>query len=250
VTYYYSDNRKIDELSRLCLYAIHHLYDQFHHLLDTFDHARLTPSQLKIFAAAITSRGCPLQNTWGFIDGTIRPVARPSKYQRQAYNGHKRVHALKFQSVVTPDGIISHLTGPWVGRRHDARMLRESGLYEQLETYANCDGHPMHLYGDPAYPLTSYILSPYKGSQVNNDEAEFNRRMSSVRECVEWGFGKIVSLFAFVDFKKNQKIFLQPIGRMYVVAALLTNCHTCIYGSQTSMFFNCPPPTLENYLHD
>lgn len=28
--------------------------------------------------------------------------------------------------------------------------------------------------------------------------------MSSVRQAVEWGFGKIVGLFAFVDFKKKK----------------------------------------------
>ena len=32
--------------------------------------------------------------------------------QRIVYNGHKRVHALKFQSIVTPNGLISNLHGP------------------------------------------------------------------------------------------------------------------------------------------
>jgi len=242
--------RPTDEISRFCQHIMHMLYDRFHHLLDQFDHERLTPTQLEIFAAAITARDSPLTRTWGFIDGTVRPIARPHKYQRQVYNGHKRVHALKFQSVVTPDGLISHLTGPFIGRRHDARILRESGLHEQLVQYAqDPSGVPMNLYGDPAYPLTRYILSPYKGANISVEEADFNKRMSSVRECVEWAFGKVLQYFAFMDYKKNQKVFLQPIGRMYVVAALLANCHTCVYGSQTSIYFNCAPPTLETYLH-
>ena len=28
------------------------------------------------------------------------------------YNGHKRAHGLKFQSVVIPNGLIAHLYGP------------------------------------------------------------------------------------------------------------------------------------------
>ena len=28
------------------------------------------------------------------------------------YNGHKRIHALKFQSVVAPNGMIANLYGP------------------------------------------------------------------------------------------------------------------------------------------
>ena len=72
--------------------------------------------------------------------------------------------------------------------------------------------------------------------------------MSTIRESVEWGFNKIVQLFGYLDFKKNLKIGMQPVGKYYKVAAILTNCHTCLYGSQTSTFFNCPPPLLEEYI--
>jgi hypothetical protein len=34
------------------------------------------------------------------------------KNQRTVYNGHKRIHAIKFQSVVTPNGLIANLFGP------------------------------------------------------------------------------------------------------------------------------------------
>lgn len=78
---------------------------------------------------------------------------------------------------------------------------------------------------------------------------EINKSMSSVRECVEWGFGKVVANFAFMDFKKNQKVLLQPLGRMYMVAVLMTNCHTCLYGSQTGSFFRVEAPELDAYLH-
>jgi hypothetical protein len=42
----------------------------------------------------------------------VRPICRPGKYQRQVYNGHKRVHALKYQSVVAANGLIVHMHGP------------------------------------------------------------------------------------------------------------------------------------------
>ena len=53
-----------------------------------------------------------MSNCWGFVDGTVRPIARPGEYQRVLYNGYKRVHALKFQSVVAPNGMIANLHGP------------------------------------------------------------------------------------------------------------------------------------------
>ena len=44
------------------------------------------------------------------------------------YNGHKKVHAIKFQSVVAPNGLIANLFGSVEDRRDDNGMLGESGL--------------------------------------------------------------------------------------------------------------------------
>ncbi|CAB4034506.1 Hypothetical predicted protein, partial [Paramuricea clavata] len=64
------------------------------------------------FANAIHNHGAALTNCWGFVDGTVRPIARPDQHQRTVYNGHKRVHAIKFQSVVPHNGLITNLYGP------------------------------------------------------------------------------------------------------------------------------------------
>ena len=34
------------------------------------------------------------------MDGSVRPICKPKHNQGTVYNGHKRVHDLKFQSVV------------------------------------------------------------------------------------------------------------------------------------------------------
>ena len=60
----------------------------------------------------ISQRGSPLQNCFGFVDGTVRPIAKPDNNQRIVYNTHKRLHALKFQSLALPNGIIGYLYGP------------------------------------------------------------------------------------------------------------------------------------------
>ena len=72
----------------------------------------LSPDHLEMYTATIRSRGSPLENCFGFIDGTVRPIARPGENQRFVYNGHKRVNALKFQSVVLPNGLIGNMYGP------------------------------------------------------------------------------------------------------------------------------------------
>ena len=53
-----------------------------------------------------------MDNCIGFIDGTVRPICRPGEFQRVVYIGHKRVHALKFQSFTLPNGMIANMYGP------------------------------------------------------------------------------------------------------------------------------------------
>ena len=127
-------------------------------------------------------------------------------------------------------------------------MLGVSGLADKLRRFQKPNGEPYVIYGDPAYGLTRNILAPYRGVRLTDDQQEFNSQMSKVRTCVEWGFGKICQLFAFLDFKKNLKLLLQPIGEYYLVAVILVNCHTCFYGSQTAAYFDLDPPMLETYL--
>jgi len=240
--------RQTSELSHFFTLILDHVFFNFGHLLN-YDATRLTTAKLQEFSGLIHQKGAPLPRCWGFIDGTVRAICRPTYNQKQVFNGHKRVHSLKFQSVTTPDGIIVHMSGPWLGRRHDCRMLRESGLPENLQQYAkDADNNPFYLYGDPAYPLSPYLLAPYKGIALTAQQREFNKAMSSVRETVEWGFAKIIALWAFLDYRKNLKLYLQPVGKFYLVGCILTNCHTCMNGSQTADFFSSATPTLEDYL--
>ena len=75
----------------------------------------------------------------------------------------------------------------------------------------------------------------------------FNAEMSNVRTSVEWLFGDIINYFKFLDFKKNLKIGLSSVGKMYLVCALLRNALTCLYGNQTSQYFGLDPPSLQDY---
>ncbi|KAK7864355.1 hypothetical protein R5R35_007921 [Gryllus longicercus] len=205
--------------------------------------------KFEYYAQAIAAKGCPIPNCWGFIDGTARAICRPSINQEHYYSGHKRKHCLKYQSVLCPDGIIANLQGPFHGRRHDAAMLRDSGLYEQLLQTAVFPDKQYVIYGDSGYPIRQLLLRPFQGRNISEDQQSFNAAMSGLRQSVEWGFAKVVNDFAFIDFKKNQKLLLQDVGSMYKTAVLLSNCHTCLYGSQVGSFFNTQPPSLEEYLN-
>ena len=221
-----------------------------HLLKDPFTQGFFSAERVATYSTKITEKVSPGLHVWGFIDGTVRPICRPVRDQQQFYNGHKRVHALKYQSVVTPNSIIAHLFGPVEGRRHDAGVLAESGLLQQLAAHMD-DPHgvPYALYGDTPYPLSPYLQKAFQGAALTAAQCDFNTRFSNVRIAVEWAFGEISTLWAYIDMKKQQKTLLQPVALYYFVATLFTNLHTIArYGNKTSKFFGVSPPSLNEYL--
>ena len=78
----------------------------------------------------------------------------------------------------------------------------------------------------------------------------YNKAMSEVRATVEWLFGIIKNYFKFIDFKKEMKLCLSTVGKVYEVCALLQNAHTCLYGNQVSTFFGVDPINLQEYLSE
>ena len=82
------------------------------------------------------------------------------------------------------------------GRRHDAGMLRMSGLLAELNHHAySPTGQPLCIYGDPAYPLRIHLQAPYRNAHLTAEQQSFNSSMSTVRAAVEWVFGDISNLF-------------------------------------------------------
>ena len=107
--------RSVPELSMISNEVVDWMYTTHGHKITQWNHDLLNPAALNQYADAISNKGAALENCFGFIDGTVRPISRPDANQRIVYNGQKRVHALKFQSVALPSGLIGHLYGP-VGR--------------------------------------------------------------------------------------------------------------------------------------
>ena len=232
------------ELSLIINGMAHEIYHLHRHRLDTVQHPW---TNLPQYAEMIHEKGACMDNIWGFLDGTQMRICRPIDGQESVYNGHKRQHSLKFQSVMLPNGLIGHFYGPFEGRRHDSAMYFASGL-DQLaqEIY---DEYGLSIYADSAYAFRRYLITPFKGAAISKLEHKFNKNMAAVRGSVEWGFGKIGNNFAFLNFHKNIKVYLQPVAKLMYAAVILTNAHTCLYSSQTSKYFGLEPPSLEQYFY-
>ena len=104
--------RSVPELCMITNRVMDFIYDTHGHRITQWNPAVLNPGFLEQYAAAIAGKGAALDNCFGFVDGTVRPISKPGEQQRIVYNGHKRVHALKFQSVAVPNGLIANMYGP------------------------------------------------------------------------------------------------------------------------------------------
>lgn len=104
--------RPVPEISMITNTVADFIYENHHRRITEWNDDILNTDCLEGYAAAIHAKGSALNNCFGFVDGTVRPICRPNVNQREVYNGHKRVHALKFQSVAIPNGLIANLFGP------------------------------------------------------------------------------------------------------------------------------------------
>jgi hypothetical protein len=216
---------------------------------DKLNSPELFAHRIPYYAQLIEQKTNRLVNfVWGFIDGTLCKTCRPKYFQKECYSGHKRYHGLKFQSVVTPDGLLCQMVGPVNGKWHDSYMLRESRLVGKLQNLMPINGIIYALYGDPAYPQSRYLLGGYRVAPPGSAIAAFNTAMFSMRIVVEWGCTEIIENWSFLDLRKSMKIFKFPVAKYYIIAAFLCNCRTRFYGNQISLYFNANVMSLENYL--
>jgi hypothetical protein len=208
-------------------------------------------ARMPYYAQLIFEKCGLLNNLWGFIDATIRKTCRPYLYQHLLYTKYIRGHGIKFQSIIIPDGYVAYLVGPFVARRHDARILRESGLFNRLRALMPVDqsnGPVYGLYGDLAYPQSIWLFGGFLDPPRDSPRAVFNKMMSKARIAVEWGFGQIIANWSFLDFKVSMKVFKQPVAQYYINAAFLCNLRNCLYGNQTSVYFIAKPLSVQEYL--
>jgi hypothetical protein len=229
------------------------LFCRFRRKMASMDRSRLNDDYLKMLCQVHYNKNQVMENIFGFLDGTVRPCCRPVRFQDVVYNGYKKVHAIKFQSVVAWDGIICHMNGPWVGSRHDSGIFVDSGLQHLLEqmpcVQLGSALTPVALYADDGYALSPRVFIPYPDGRTCARHQAFNKTMSASRVTVEWSYGRILALWRSLNFKDNQKIFKSPIGAYYLVATILTNCLTCIEGGNAvTEYSGGRAPSLEEYL--
>jgi hypothetical protein len=100
-----------------------------------------------------------------------------------------------FQLTVDHDLFITSAFTGWPGCTHDARVLRNSQLYQRAEN-GQLFSQNEHLLADNAYPLRNWLISPFKNVGVlTAQQNRFNQKLSSQRQCVERAIGHLKGRF-------------------------------------------------------
>ena len=106
--------RPVPELCMISNQIIDLIFDIHGQRIMQWNPLVLSPDNLQIYAEAIHEKGAPLENCFGFIDGTIRPICRPGQHQRLIYHGHKTNSLVEISvRCITKRDHCAHIWSSW-----------------------------------------------------------------------------------------------------------------------------------------
>jgi hypothetical protein len=161
------------------------------------------------------------------IDGTERPVQRPSDVteQRDQYSGKKK-HTLKNNLIVDiEERLVRYLSETYPGRMHDKRICDIEELVFPLE---------INLFQDTGFqgyqPLGVTIYQPKKkpqGQALTAEEKAENQLISSIRILVEHIISSVKRCRIVKDIFRNTKAFFAD--QVMEIACGLHNFRTILH---------------------
>ena len=232
--------------------VLEHLKSTKFHLVATFRSDLITLRGEK-YAAAIAEVS-PLHTCIGFLDCVFVRTCRRSgrsSLQRSLYSGHKRAHGIKLQTITTPDGLCFHAYGAEERRRHDTALYRKSNMDQILPGALHFNAQQHCVFADSAYILRPWCQIGFGRFLASTEEEKlYDAAMSSVRVSVEWTYKDVRQALTMLDLKRKTKIKQEPYGLCWIGACLLWNLKVVLrHGSQAQTFFDCPPPSWEQYVN-
>lgn len=147
-----------------------------------------------------------MQGVLGAIDVTLIAIKAPTTHQED-YINRKGFHSMQLHAVCDHDMLFTDCFTGWPGSVHDARVLRNSPVYH--------DGsfpRGSFLVGDSAYPLQSWLLTPFRDNgHLTAEQRNYNYLHSSTRMVIERAFSLLKGRFRrlkYVDMTDTAQVSL------------------------------------------
>ena len=148
----------------------------------------------------------------GAIDGTHIPIKAPTENQ-QDYINRKKFHSIILQAICDSEMIITDAFCRYPGRCHDARVFRNSPIYDEVSVNRdNFFPGNSHLIGDSVYPLLTWLLAPFKNfGNLTRRQRSYNYKHSSTRMAVEHCFGTLKGQFRRLQLQLDADVSVIPV---------------------------------------
>jgi hypothetical protein len=145
-----------------------------------------------------------------------------------------------------------HVYGPISIRRNDLTTANWSRINDLWVALQQGEEYQYTIYGDSAYIVLGYshIKARHTVDPMPPRLVLENKCLSSCRETIEWDYGNIGTMWATLQYKKLLKMRSMPVGNMCLAAMILRNAHVTMNGCHTSEYFNCLPPTFEEWINE
>lgn len=155
-------------------------------------------------AAAVQQSHRQLPHVAGFVDGTHIKVMPDNALEKVYSYNRKGFHSVILQGIVDREGRFMNTFVGYLGRVHDARVFCASPIVSAIADVPGRDSslkEPFVLLGDAAYPLTSWLVTPYP-TEATVAQKRFNFIHSSARMAVERAFGKLKAQWSILHMNK------------------------------------------------
>jgi len=159
------------------------------------DHAEFTLAHRAHAFAKRSAYPTVFKHVVGAIDGlfikTRQPTAADVGNVRTFYSGHKQAFGINMQGVCDASCRFIGFSCNTPGSTSDYVAFRHANFYGQWPQVPA----PYMYFGDCAYPLTPYCLTPFVGTVLPEEQDVFNFYHSQLRITVERAFGIFVNVF-------------------------------------------------------
>lgn len=116
------------------------------------------PSDLSRIASQFQEKR-NITDTIGCIDGTHIPIYVPKTNVSETFRNRKGYFSLNVQMVCGPNNIVYDIDASWQGSAHDSTIWTSSPLYSR---FLAGEFGEYHLLGDSAYPLSKFVITPFR----------------------------------------------------------------------------------------
>ncbi|XP_039299968.1 putative nuclease HARBI1 [Nilaparvata lugens] len=155
----------------------------------------------------------------GCIDGTLIPIDAPPE-DEPAFVDRKGNHSINCMVVCGPNLEFYYVSAKWPGSVHDARVLRNSTLFQRFEG----GWRPIQksvILGDSGYPLLEWLMTPLLGNvEDNRAAAAYNRAHKKTRRLVENSLGILKEKFPCLNHLRVSPIYA---GKIFKCCTALYN---------------------------